>query len=63
MAKSRRVAIAVRLPAATHRRLTQAAGERDVSINWLVNRAVVEFLDRLIPVEEFTLTRDRKGGS
>jgi predicted transcriptional regulator len=48
---------AVRFPKETHTRLTQAAEERDLSVNWMVNRAVEDFLDRLIPVEELRLTR------
>jgi predicted transcriptional regulator len=45
--EERRVATAVRLPESVHRRLQQAATERDVSANLLVTRAVSEFLDRL----------------
>jgi hypothetical protein len=37
-------------------RLYQAAAERDLSVNYLVNCAVSEFLDRLIPLSEFRLT-------
>jgi predicted transcriptional regulator len=47
-----RVATAVRLPASVHRRLHQAAIDRDVSANLLVTRAVTEFLDRLAPAAE-----------
>ena len=43
----KRVATAVRLPESVHRRLHQAATERDVSANLLVTRAVSEYLDRL----------------
>jgi hypothetical protein len=46
-----RVATAVRLPASVHRRLHEAAADRDVSANLLVTRAVTEFLDRLTPAE------------
>jgi hypothetical protein len=42
-----RVATAVRLPESIHRRLHDAASDRDVSANLLVIRAVRELLDRL----------------
>lgn len=42
-----RVATAVRIPESVHRRLQQAAIDRDVSTNLLVTRAVTEYLDRL----------------
>ena len=42
-----RVATAVRLPESIHRRLHDAATDRDVSANLLVIRAVSELLDRL----------------
>jgi hypothetical protein len=38
------------------RRLYAAAAERDLSVNYLVNCAVSEFLERLIPLSEFRLT-------
>jgi predicted transcriptional regulator len=47
MFEETRVATAVRLPESVHRRLHQAAADRDVSANLLVTRAVCEFLDRL----------------
>jgi predicted transcriptional regulator len=43
----KRVATAIRLPESVHRRLHQAAADRDVSANLLVTRAVCEYLDRL----------------
>lgn len=46
-----RVATAVRLPESIHRRLHDAALDRDVSANLLVTRAISEYLDRLAPVE------------
>lgn len=46
-----RVATAVRLPASVHRRLHQAAIDRDVSANLLITRAITEFLDRLPAVD------------
>lgn len=47
-----RVATAVRLPVAVHRRLHETASARAVSANLLVTRALEEFLDHLAPVEE-----------
>lgn len=52
-----RTSTAVRFPPELHERLQAAANERDVSINWVVNKAVEEFLDMLIPVEEMVWTR------
>ena len=49
-----RIATAVRLPESIHRRLHQAAMERDVSANLLVIRAVGSYLDAL-PSAEATL--------
>lgn len=49
---------AVRLPPDLHDRLRVAAEERDLSVNYLVTKAVEEFLERLIPAEELRLTRD-----
>ena len=46
-----RVATAVRLPLSVHRRLHQAAMDRDVSANLLITRAVTDFLERLAPAE------------
>ncbi|HWD52305.1 MAG TPA: toxin-antitoxin system HicB family antitoxin [Acidimicrobiales bacterium] len=46
-----RRATAVRLPPALHQRLREAAAERQVSANLLVEQAIAEYLDRLAPVE------------
>lgn len=46
-----RVATAVRLPLSVHRRLHQAAVDRDVSANLLITRAVTDFLERLAPAD------------
>ena len=54
-----RVATQIRLNKELHDGLVVAAGERDLSVNWLVNAAIKEYLDRLIPVSELRLTRDR----
>jgi len=45
----RRVATAIRLPASLRDQLQEAATTRDVSVNFLVTRAVSEFLVRLPP--------------
>lgn len=50
---SNRVTTAIRFERDLHERLDVAAAERDVSINWLVTRAVEQFLDRLVPVDEW----------
>ncbi len=49
---------AVRLPPDLHRRLKEAAEERDLSLNFLVVKAIEEFLRRLVPPEEIRFTRD-----
>lgn len=51
-------ATAIRFPAEVHDRLKAAAEERQFSINFMVVKAVEEFLDRLIPASELRLTRD-----
>lgn len=53
-----RTSTAIRLTDELHERLRVAADERDLSMNWLVNRAVTYYLDRLIPVDELKITRD-----
>lgn len=52
-----RLTTAIRFKPETHDALVAAAEERDLSINFLVNRAVEDFLRRLVPVAEFSLTR------
>lgn len=48
---------AVRFPPAVHERLQEAADERGLTMNYLVVKAVEEFLDHLIPADELKLTR------
>jgi hypothetical protein len=55
--EEKRIATAVRLPESIHRRLHEAASDRDVSANLLVIRAVSEFLDHL-PTAQVALRRD-----
>lgn len=50
-----------RLPAELLEALDAAARERSVSRNWLVERLLVEAVDRLIPVDEIPLTRRSDG--
>jgi len=47
---------AIRFPEELHERLRVAGEERSLSINFLVVKAVEEFLDHLIPASEFKLT-------
>jgi hypothetical protein len=53
---NRRVATAIRLPETTHARLQEHAEMRDVSVNWLVTRAVEQFLDGLPSREQVEAT-------
>lgn len=55
--------ISVRFTPAIAERLRAESEARDLSVSWLVDKACREFLDRLIPVDEFTLTRPREPGS
>lgn len=50
--------IQIRVPPTIFDALQIAANERGVSVNLLINRAIEDFLDRLIPIEEINLTRD-----
>lgn len=53
-----RTATAIRFPEPLHEQLRAAADERGFSVNFLVVKAVEEFLQRLIPADELRLTRD-----
>jgi len=57
MAAKNRTTTAIRFPDELHERLKVAAEERDLSINFLVVKAVEDFLERLLPADEFRLTR------
>ena len=52
-----RVTTAVRLPEELHRRLQDAADERDVSVNLLVVKAVERYLEQLIPLDQVMVAR------
>ena len=58
--QERRIATAVRLPESVHRRLHEAAANRDISANLLVTRAVTDFLDRLPTAESALGSRARR---
>lgn len=60
MAKKKRLTTGIRFPEELHERLKDAADERDLSINYLVVKAVEEFLENLIPVDELRLTRSAR---
>ena len=51
-------ATAIRFPEELHERLRAAADERHYSINFMVVKAVEDFLERLIPADQLKLTRD-----
>jgi predicted transcriptional regulator len=53
---NRRVATAVRLPEDIHNRLQEHAEMRDVSVNWLVTRAIEHFLEGLPSREQVEAT-------
>lgn len=53
-----RVTTAIRLPVALRDELHDAARSRDVSANYLVNRALIDFLDRLPDVDSLGSTSD-----
>lgn len=57
--KKPRTATAIRFPEELHERLRQAAESYGLPLNFLVVKAMEDFLDRMIPPEEFRLTRDR----
>jgi len=61
--QERRIATAVRLPESVHRRLHEAAANRDISANLLVTRAVTDFLDQLPTAESALGSRSRRNRS
>jgi len=54
----KRSSTGIRMNPELHARLRKACEERDVTMNWLVCRAIEFYLDRLIPVEEIKWVRD-----
>lgn len=59
--KPPRVTTALRFPPELIERLREEADARAVSVNWLVVKAVEDFLPRLIPADQMTWTRDTDG--
>ena len=57
-----RTTTAVRLEPEIHERLRKAAEQFGLPMNFLINRAMQEFLDNMIDPSEFTLTKHRAGG-
>jgi predicted DNA-binding protein len=55
-----RVATAVRLPKQLHERIQREADERQVSVNYIVERAIERYLERMVPVAELQLERDER---
>ena len=51
------IATAIRFKPETYEALSKAAADRDVSMNWLVNRAVEDYLPRLIPADQIQWVR------
>ena len=45
------------MPPELHERLVDEAEAREVSANFMMNRAIEEFLDRLIPTDELKWTK------
>jgi predicted HicB family RNase H-like nuclease len=52
-----RVTTAIRIPKELHEQLRQAAEERQLSVNYLVVKALEDFVEHLVPVSELQLTR------
>jgi predicted transcriptional regulator len=52
-----RTATAIRFPEELHDNLVRAAEERDLSVHYLVVKAVQDYLPRLIPADELSLVR------
>lgn len=50
--------LGLRLNGDVYDRLAAAADERELSMNWLATRAIEEYLDRLVPVDEIVWTRE-----
>lgn len=52
-----RTSTSIRLSPALYEALREAATERDVSMNWLIVKAIEDFLPRLLPASEIRWTR------
>lgn len=53
-----RISTGLRLTESMHTEMANAAHDRDLPMNRLIEVALRDFLDRLIPVSELKLTRD-----
>jgi predicted HicB family RNase H-like nuclease len=51
------VGVQIRMPTDLHVQLKQAANEHDLSMNFLCVQALRDFLPRLLPADEWRLTR------
>ena len=54
-----RMTTAIRFPDELHERLREAADSFGLPINFIVVKAMEEFLDRMIDPSEFRLTKDK----
>jgi predicted HicB family RNase H-like nuclease len=52
-----RVTKALRIPPGLDHRLKDAAAERGISVNLVINRAIEDYLNRLLPVDEIMRAR------
>lgn len=50
--------LGVRMDPELFARLSKAAEERDVSVNWLMCKGIAYYLDRLVPADEMRWTID-----
>lgn len=57
MGAGARITTAIRFPDQLHEQLKQAADARGLSVNFIVVKAVEDFLERLVPPEGLRLTR------
>ena len=53
-----RITKALRIPTSLDEQVKQAALERGISVNVLINNALEDYLERLVPVEELLRTRE-----
>lgn len=58
MRRKNRSATAIRFPEYLHEQLRAKAEEYEFSINYLVVKAVEDFLPRMLPADELKLTRN-----
>ena len=56
----RRITTAIRMPEQLHRRLSDEAEQRYLSVNFMVVKAVEEFVERLVPIDKLQITNDQR---